>query len=150
MSHVACCEVVVRDLDVLRTAAGRLGLIFVEGQRTHRWYGRFLDDWRDPRSAKSKGRDPKAFGTCDHAIRLDPANPGDYEIGVVARPEGDGWDLVYDSYGPGRKLEQVAGVDLVRLRREVAAEVATRTLTRAGYRLSRQQEGERIRLVARA
>lgn len=148
MSHVAGVEVIVRDLDALKAAAERLGFEFMEGQTTHRWYGRFLNDWRSSRAAANKGFDPKKFGTCDHALRL-KSNPGGYEVGVTARPDGDGYNLVYDSFGPGHQLEAAAGEDLVRLRNEVAAEVATRSLSRRGFMVRRTDEGQRITLVAR-
>lgn len=147
MSHVASVEVKVTDLDALKAACDRLGLEFKEGKRTHRWYGVWLDDWRSARAASTKGRDPKTFGTCIHAIGIKGDSTG-YEIGVV--DDGDGvYGLVYDSIGTGQQLERLAGVDLELLRDEVAAEVATQHMERRGYRVTREQEQGAIVLVGR-
>lgn len=152
MSHVASVECLVRDLDALAAAAERCGLIFIEGQTHHRWFGRWLNDWHSPRAAVSKGHDPSTFGTCAHALKLANGLSTDYEIGVVAREDGDGYHLVYDSYGPGHKLEAAAGVDLVTLQNEVLAEVAQRSLAMGGYRVQRDTEAPagQIRLLAYA
>lgn len=147
MSHVAAVECIVKDLEALKVAADKLGFEFRENQTTHRWYGRFMNDWSSDRAAVNKGRDPKKFGTCTHALRL-KSNPNGYEVGVVAQDDGESYDLVYDTYGSGRQLEQAAGVDLVHLRNEVAAEISTRTLQKRGWRVARQDEGQVIRLTA--
>ena len=147
MSHVAAIECIVKDLDVLKVAGERLGLEFREGQRTHRWFGRFLNDWRSSRAAVNKGFNPATFGTCDHAMGV--KGTLGYEIGVTARAEGDGWNLVYDSFGSGQQLERVAGIDLVSLRNEVAAETATRLLSQRGYRVQREDVSPtQVRLTA--
>lgn len=127
ISHVAQCSLQVKDLDALKSAAAELGLVFMEGQKTHAWYGRWLNDWNDPRAAALQGRDPKTFGTCVHALRLKDHKGGDYEIGVVQNADGT-FGLVYDSYGPGRKLEIQAGVDMVKLKAEYGAAVAMKNL----------------------
>lgn len=147
MSHVASVDVEVRDLDALRAAADRLGFEFREGQRTYKWFGRFLNDWRSSRSAVSKGVDPATFGTCDHALRIKGAGDSQYEVGVTAMPDGT-YRLVYDSWsGGGQAIERLAGVDCVRLQGEVAAEQATRFAQRRGYRVQREDEGAVVRLV---
>lgn len=146
MSHVAAVECAVTDLDVLRVAGERLGLEFAEGQRTHKWYGTWLNDWHSPRAASNKGVDPKTFGTCDHALRIKGAQPGArYEIGVTAQDNGT-YRLVYDNYGQGHELERLAGVDLVNLRNEVAAETTERFAASRGYRVEREQTAQQIRL----
>lgn len=146
MSHVASVECEVRDLDALKTAAEALGFEFREGQTTHRWYGKWLDDWRSPRAASNKGVDPKTFGKCDHALRM-RTNPGGYEIGVTEQADGS-YRLVYDSFGNGKAIEDLAGVDLLGLRNEIAAETATNVLKRRGWMVKREQEKNVIRLVA--
>lgn len=42
MSHVTACQVEIKDLAELKRACEALGLTFCEGQKTHRWFGRFL------------------------------------------------------------------------------------------------------------
>ena len=147
MSHIAAVECEVRDLDVLRAAGERLGFEFMEGQRTHRWFGRFLNDWRSDRAAVAKGYDPATFGTCDHALRQ-KANPSGYEVGVTAQDDGT-YRLVYDSFGSGYGIEALAGPDLMRLRNEVAAEQALRFARQRGYRVQREDGPAQIRLVLR-
>lgn len=145
MSHVACVDIEVRDLDVLEEAAKRCGLRLVRGQRTHKWYGRFLNDWHSDRAASKKGRDPSKFGTCDHALVLANAQPHDYEVGVTGREDGT-FDLVYDSFGAGRSLEAAAGVDLERLQNEYLAITAEDAARAGGAMVEREELADGIRL----
>lgn len=145
MSHVAEVSLEVRDLDALRVAVERCGGELMLGQRTHAWWGTWLNDWQDQsRAAALKGRDPKTFGQCDHAIRLNgkPGVMGDtgpWEVGVCAKP-GGGFALVYDAFGrAGAQLAQAFGTDLSKLSEEYGAEVAMRMLARQGYRVTRSQ-----------
>jgi hypothetical protein len=142
MSHVEEVTIDCRDLDALDVAAQKCGGELVRGQRTHAWWGTWLNDWRDAeRSAVARGVDPATFGQCDHAIRI-KGRPGrngaqgPWEIGVVAR--ADGFALIYDNYGgAGRELENAFGKDLMRLKNEAASEVAMRELLRDGWRIMR-------------
>lgn len=142
MSHVEEVEIQCKSLEDLKVAVDRCGGELIVGQTTHAWWGSWLNDWRDPeRSAAARGRDPKSFGTCEHAIRVKgtvgrngPSGP--WEVGVVAK--GDGYALVYDNYGgAGRALESAFGKDMLRVVDEVAAETAMRELIRDGWRMSR-------------
>lgn len=147
MSHVADVQMEVKDLDALKSVVADMGGTFVEGQRTHKWYGRFMNDWEDTRAAANR-RDPKTFGKCEHAIKV----PGvDYEIGVVKTGD-ETFDLVYDSWGSGRGLEAKFGTGLVGLKQGYSVEVTRRELSRKGYRVTteRQQDGSvRIRAAGR-
>ena len=60
MSHISKIELEVRDLGILSQACHRLGMQFVRGQQTFKWYGKEAE--------------------CDHAIMIPGAN---YEIGVI-------------------------------------------------------------------
>jgi hypothetical protein len=150
MSHVADVQMQVKDLDALKAVVEESGAVFHEGQKTHRWYGRFMNDWSDTRAAVNR-RDPKTFGKCEHAISV----PGvTYEIGVVVRQDGEGYDLVYDSFGSsgqhdGRKLEQKFGEGLTTLKQGYSVEVSKRELARKGYRVTTtvEQDGS-IRVKA--
>jgi len=109
MSHVGkMAGPEIRDLDALKAAVARCGFVWLEGQKTFRWYGRFLGDSSDwvsmftPEEAaklKSGPRDrliaavTKKMGACDHAIRVPGAN---YEIGVVR--VGSAWELRLDTF----------------------------------------------------
>lgn len=150
MSHVAAVELEILDLQALKATAERLGFEFVEGQKNFKWYGRWLDDWRNTsRAASSQGFDPKAFGQCEHAIRIKGADQYQYEIGVVKSPTGKGYSLIYDSWGMyGQRLEQMGGVGMVKFKQPYAVEVAKRKLIKQGYKVKEIVREGKIRLHA--
>lgn len=140
MSHVALCEFGVQDLDALEAVGKELGFV-LKKQSSFRWYGRFLNDWHDKRAAVEQGFDPKKFGQCEYVLQLKDhiaGQFGDYEIGVVPSLTGKGWALLYDSYGPGRKLEARAGVQLSKLKQGYSGEVARRYLVKKGYKVTKK------------
>lgn len=153
MSHVASVECEVRDLAALSAACVLLGLEFVEHQKTHRWFGRWLNDWRDPaQAAVMKGHDPTTFGTCEHAIRI-PGDSSAYEIGLVFADNSTlttpVYKFIYDAWGMGGGLlHQKAGPGLVRLQNEYLGVVAERQLQRRGWRTQKVRTEDRIQLVA--
>lgn len=120
MSHVLKGSLRVNDLDALAAACEQRGLELVRGQESYKWY--------EGRSA------------CDHAIVQ--KNPGsqNYEIGVKAREDGEGYDLLWDPFDRG--LERAAGKDMGLLKQEYAAARSMRQLSRQGYRVSRRQDAE--------
>ena len=152
MSHITEIKVKVTDLDALKEAAEQLGLEFMEGQTTHRWYGQFVNDSEEgKRFARERSVDE--MGKCDHALRVKGDATG-HEIGVIKAQDGDGYALVYDSWGPGKQLEAVAGQGLTKLKREYAVEVATKRARRklgpAGWELDREDlPNGRVRLRLR-
>lgn len=150
MSHITDVKLRVRDLDALEQAAVACGLELHRGQRTHKWYGEFVGDSEPP-----PGRSPKDYGKCDHALSLKNARPGDYEIGVVAALDGDGYDLLVDTWGQARLLQAVDGPAMNKLRREYSAALtikrAKQKLGLKGFTVQRKDVGNRIqvRLVRR-
>jgi len=155
MSHVTDVKLRIKDLDALKEAAEACGLEFREGQTSYAWWGTFVGD-----SHAYGNHDPKTFGTCEHALREPGTRPrngssGPWEIGVVKATDGEGYDLLYDTYGgAGRRLTELVGARSNKLRREYAASVATRranaTLGRRGYRVERENlAGNHIRLKLR-
>jgi len=145
MSHVADVQLQVLDLEALKAEVKAAGCEWLEGQTTHRWYGRFLNDWNSDLAAVNR-RDPETFGKCLHAIRIPGVN---YEIGVVQHSSGKGYDLVYDNFGSsgshdGQRIEQkFGGAGLPALKQGYARQVAKRELARKGYRVveTRQPNG---------
>lgn len=127
MSHVTDVRLKIRDLDALEDACNRLGLELRRGQTTHCWWGTFVGD-----SRSYGAHDPKSFGKCEHAIRIKGDTPrngsaGPWEIGVYAAPDGDGFDLLYDTYGSaGQRLTKAVGGNVNHLRREYAFSTAER------------------------
>jgi hypothetical protein len=135
MSHIADVRMEIKDLAALKIAVEALDGTLVLGQKTHKWYGKFLNDWQSERAAVNR-RDSATFGTCDHAIKFDGIN---YEIGVVA--SANGYELIYDTFGSGedhdgKKLEEKLGVGLPKLKQSYGVEVTKRQLSRQGYRVT--------------
>lgn len=148
MSHVAeQSEFVISDLEDLAEAAKECGLTLKQHQTTHKWYGRWMDDWKDQRAAANT-RDPKTFGTCTHALVLTDATKDDYEIGLVENPNGEGYVPVYDTWGPGRRLEKQAGHSLRKLKAKYEERHATKQLRKRGFTVQRTlDEKGRVHLV---
>ena len=76
---------------------------------------------------------------------MDDAEKGDYEIGLVKRSDGKGWDAIYDVFGPGKKLESLFGVGLSGLKTEIGVVTSMRTYGRMGYQVKegKNKAGER-------
>lgn len=120
--HVASIKLEVKSLDALKLACARLGLFFMEGQKTYAWFGKSVGDLPLP-----EGFTETDLGKSDHAIKVPGAN---YEVGVVFR---DGaWRLLWDSWGQGG-LEAALGKDCNRLRQAYGVAAATLEAQRQGY-----------------
>lgn len=134
MSHVADCDIQIKDLDALESALKHIpGAHLVRGQTTHKWFGRFMNDWNSTNAAANR-RDPKTFGKCDHAIKFDGV---DYEVGLCREEDGT-FTPVYDSWGSGQEIvRKCGGLALPKLKDEYAASVATRVMARKGFRIMR-------------
>lgn len=114
MSHVASVSLVIKDLKALEAACKRLGLTFVRDQKTHAWYGEWVNDYEAADAAYiQSGIKPEEYGHCLHAIKV----PGStYEIGVYKNPKGTGFVLAYDFYGPGYTIKEKLGQGLEKLK----------------------------------
>jgi hypothetical protein len=143
MSHVATVDVEIKDLDALAEACKRIGLEFVSGQQTYRWYGMSVGDYPLP-----AGFTADELGKCEHAIRI-PGSETAYEIGVVCRRDGRaGHTLMWDFWAGGKGLEALAGKDCRNLKREYAAVVAKRQAQRSGFQVNEQRQPDgSIRMV---
>lgn len=137
MSHVTTLKVAILDLDALEEACQKIGLQFRRGQKTYKWYGRFVGDYRE------QGTDPSQMGKCDHAISV-PGNSQAYEIGVTWK--NDHYTLGYDFWGGGFGLEKVAGPRCQNLidayTQTVALKEATRFAQAEGYTLTSEWDAE--------
>jgi|TARA_R110000824_G_scaffold132891_2_gene295483 hypothetical protein len=145
MSHVTTGEMCITNLDYAEIAAKRLGGKLIRDQKTFEWYGEWLNDWSGARAAVSRGIDPATFGQCDHAIVMSDAVKGDYEIGLVKRADGKGFDAVYDLWGRGEKLEKEFGVGLCDLKTEIGVVTSMKTYGRMGYQVkeTKNKQGQR-------
>ena len=144
MSHVATIELQVTDLDALKAAAEKLGLVFHEGRRNYRWYGRSIGDYPLP-----EGMTASDLGKCSHTLSVRD-NPQAYEIGVVKKKDSSGFVLAWDFWNRGRNygdqglgLQDVVGENACRLQQEYAVEVAKKYWLGQGWQVTenRKEDG---------
>lgn len=139
MSHVADIDIKITDLGAFKTAIQALGGEYLPDETTIRWYGSFLNDWRqgnkiDPRAAVNR-IDPKRFGKTDAGLARFPGSA--YDLGLLKNEDGS-YTPYFDSYGQGHGLTAVlGGLDCKKLKDEYAAAVSTRMLARKGFRVNR-------------
>jgi hypothetical protein len=139
MSHVSCVNVEIKDLNALKRAAEELGLEFVEGQKTYKWYGVWVNDYHKEDAAYRHGIDPKDYGKCEHALRI-PGDKTAYEVGVVKVADGT-FKLIWDFYGgPGGKLRKLIGNKGELLLQGYSKEVATKTLAKKGFKVLKTEK----------
>jgi hypothetical protein len=131
VSHVATVEMEVNDLSILKTVCDELGLQFMEGQTTYKWYGKWVNDYHGNDAAYRHGVDPKNYGKCEHAIRVPGAT---YEIGVVRNQKGK-LCLVWDAWGGGggHLIEKVCGKGCAKLLESYSKQLVTKQLKAKGY-----------------
>lgn len=129
MSHVVDMKIEIRDMQALEKACSRLGLELVKNQKTYKWFGRSVGDYPVP-----EGFTADELGKCDHAIRV-KGNAGAYEVGVVKRKDGPGYQLIWDFWQGGYGLQEKIGADGGLLKQHYAAQVAKKQLLREGYRV---------------
>ena len=119
MSHTVSIKVeFAPDLKVLRAACESLGWTLLEGQKTHKWYGRWMGDYPMPEGFKAED-----LGKCAHAIRVPGAS---YEIGLVPTASGN-LKPVWDFWNKGSRaggLSKETGDTLVAAYAVCAAEQA--------------------------
>lgn len=122
MSHISKIELEVRDIEVLTNACKRLGLVFLKGRKTFKWFGKEAN--------------------CDHAISI----PGsDYEIGIVGA-EGL-FELNCDYYD--RNIEKAIGPQGGLLKQAYAIEKTKVEARKKGYSVVERQIKTGIRLHVR-
>jgi hypothetical protein len=123
LSHISRLELEIQDLEDLKRACSRLGVDFIENQKTFRWYGGTKE--------------------CECAIRVSGAT---YEIGVVR--ESNRFSLVWDSYRAGG-LEAKFGKNAGLLKQAYAVERLRREATLKGYRVHeiKSEAGIRVHLT---
>ena len=122
MSHISKIELEVKDIAVLKKACRKLGLEFVQDQKTFQWYGK--------------------ESSCNHAIKVPGAS---YEIGVI-RKEGR-YELNCDFYD--RSIEKVIGHQGGLLKQAYAVAKTKAEARRKGYSVIERQTETSIRLHVR-
>lgn len=130
MSHITTIDIEITDLDALEAAVREMGAQFLRGQTSYTWFGRSIGDYPIPR-----GFTAADLGKCDHVIRL----PGcQYEIGVVKNPaKPTTYTLLYDFWGPGKKLKAHFGANMERIKQLYAVHRATTAARAKGYSVRR-------------
>jgi len=150
MSHVTTIDLFITDLDALSKACERLGLELVIGQKTFKWFGEFVGDYK-----KADGIDVKDYGKCEHAIRV-KGNTKAYEIGLVKRNDGKpGYRLAWDFFAGGFGLCEKVTYDKKaahspnadKLKDWYAAEVAQKQMRRQGFRVSAFQRDKKVEVT---
>lgn len=136
MSHVAAAETIVLDqhLSILKHVCNHLGLKFVEGAKTIRWFGRWVNDYDAKDAAYRLGIDTKDYGTCEHRIEVPGCN---YDIGLIKNPKGQGYMLYYDFFGEGGKIKEQFGQQLGGILQPYATAVAYTKMVQAGYEVQK-------------
>jgi len=145
MSHVATVDLHITSLPALREACELMGLEFVEGSKSYKWYGRHAGDYPLP-----TGFSKDELGKCLHEIRVKD-NSGAYSVGVCERRDGKpGYTLLWDFWAGGNGLQQAIGKDAVAIKNAYAAITAKRELARKGYRIaSIERKGHAFAIVGR-
>lgn len=128
MSHVVVIQLEVKDLEALKTAAERLGATLVIGQKTFRWYGRWMNDYSADNAAYKNGVAAKDYGKCDHAITHPKCS---YDIGLVKTDKG-AFQVVADEWQTGG-LTAVFGKGMEKLKQQYGVAVAARTMRKQGW-----------------
>lgn len=139
MSHVSTIETVINDLDALKQAAESLGLEFVEGQKTYRYYGRWANDYHEKDAAYKHGFDPKQYGQCSHALRVKD-QPGAYEVGVVKKEDGT-YGLLFDHWCAGYGLMAKIGPKGSFLSQAYTKVKVETELKKKGFKITKLESG---------
>lgn len=136
MSHVVSIAVEIGidsdSIAAVKQVCRELGLTFKEHQKTYKWWGESVGDYKIP-----DGFTKEDLGKCEHAIGI----PGiSWEVGLAKPRNGKGLRLMFDFFGyEGRPiLEKLGGEKankFVQLYGVAKAEIAARKL---GHAVSRQ------------
>ena len=136
MSHVVSIKTEVRDLEAVKKACAELGLTFKQGQKTIRWFGKWVNDYNAEDAAYKLGIKPEQYGTCDHAIEV----PGsDYDVGLLRNPETGGYRLYFDFWGSnGAAIQTAIGKNGEKLLQYYAAQKVAMEAKMKGYFVQRK------------
>jgi len=121
----------LKDLRAVKEACRELGLTFVEGRKTYAWYGASVGD-----TALPEGITREQLGHCEHVIQVPGAG---YEIGLVKNPKTGGFRLLFDYWGPGKKIvDTLGGQGVPKLIQAYGICKATIEAKARGYLVTRQ------------
>jgi hypothetical protein len=138
MSHVATIKAEIKSLKSLKKACNRLGLEFIENQKTYAWYGHHVGDYPIP-----EGMTVADMGKCLHAIKVPGAK---YEMGVIKDPlNSKNYKLIWDFWDKNLPLK--LGQDAWKLTQAYEIEHAKYTAMLQGKTVREKVMNDRIRLV---
>jgi hypothetical protein len=142
MSHVACVDIVIKDLEALKIACERLGWQLVKGAKTYEWYGRWVNDYDKADAAYKHGVKTEDYGKCDHKIKI----PGvKYEIGLMEQPDKS-YKAIFDFYSHELK-EAVGGQSCPKLKQLYGVEKTKLECIKKGFKVAEQKIGDKIQLI---
>ena len=124
MSHIATIDLKITDLDALEKAAEALDMELVRNTTKFHWY--------NDRSFDPAGYDRAQ--KCQHILRVKNAGQYDYEIGLVPRGDGQGFEPIYDPMG-ANAIHKRAGQGCAKLKQQYSAQVSVKALRKQGYRV---------------
>jgi|SRR5215472_11475699 len=153
MSHITTLNLFITDLEALDSACKRLGLELVRGQKTFKWFGRFMGDYSGQDAAFRHGVKVEDYGKCEHAIRVKNSARA-YEIGLVKRSDGKpGYQLIWDSWQGGHGLcekvmyQRGGKSNADKLKDWYAAEVARKQMRKQGFSVQAKQLNGRVQVL---
>ncbi len=125
MSHLSKIELEINDLQALKSACKRLNLTYDENQKEFVWFA---------------GRKT----ACEATIKIPNAR---YEMGIIKKQEGKGYELQTDFYDRG--VGAVIGTNGGLLKQAYAIEKGKLEAKRKGYQVFEQQTDAGIQLRIR-
>jgi hypothetical protein len=143
MSHVACVDIEITDLDALELACERLGWKLTRGAKTYEWYGQWVNDYSEEDAAYKHGIKTEDYGKCDHKITV----PGvKYEIGLTEQEDGS-YKAVFDFYSH-ELTEAVGGKSCPKLKQLYGVEKTKKECIKKGYKVTEKKlKDDKIQLV---
>lgn len=141
MSHLTSGAIIIKDLDVARELFTthpkfKSKCKWKEGQKTHRWYGRWANDYGSDDAAYKRYKiDPADYGKCDHAIEVEGSQ---YDIGLVKLKDGSGYALVWDFWSTGKRINDVIGAQAQHFLHEYNLAVTRKQAKQNGYAVKEQ------------
>jgi len=128
VSHVTIIDLQIKSMEALKAACNRLGLKFMEGQQTYKWWGCWVGDYPMP-----EGFSVADLGKCTHAIKVPGAN---YEIGIVER--NGKITILWDFWQSGG-LEKVLGKGAGLFKQAYTIEATKIEARRKGYSVTEKR-----------
>lgn len=134
MSHVVAIGPVFQeeDLPELKRLVEEQGAQWKEGQKSYRWYGRWMNDYSGEDAAYNQGVAAETYGRCEHAISIPGAT---YEVGIVRTDKG--LKLSFDNWSSGGlSPTSVAGQKALALAQGMSVHLVKKQAKRLGFSMS--------------